>query len=184
MRIGKRIKELRRQRKMKLIDLAEQTGIQIATLSRMEHDKMTGTLASHIKLASALGVKLTDLYEDIITAASPKTDTASSKTHTETFSINKNASYEILTGDLMSKKMMPILMRIDEGGKTQAEQNRPGTERFIFVLKGKLTAHIADDIFHLKTNHSLYFDAGLKHWFENTGDSPSKFLSITTPVPL
>jgi transcriptional regulator with XRE-family HTH domain len=49
--LGKRIKELRKSKKMTLVEIAKKTGIDQATLSRMENGKMTGTLDSHMRLA-------------------------------------------------------------------------------------------------------------------------------------
>lgn len=59
--IGQTIKKLRVDRKIKLIELAEKTGIQIATLSRIEHGKMIGSVVSHAKIAKALDLELSDL---------------------------------------------------------------------------------------------------------------------------
>ena len=184
MLIGKKVKELRKQRKMKLIDLADKTGIQIATLSRIEHEKMTGTLPSHIKIAEALGVELTELYQDLVRRSKADPESVNEQTPTETFSFNEKASYEILTTNVMAKKMMPVMMRVETRGKTSAEQNNPGTERFIFVLKGKISAHVGEKTFTLKPNNTLYFDASIEHWFENASDSEAKFISVTTPVAL
>jgi len=184
MLIGKKIKELRKARKMKLIELADKTGIQIATLSRIEHEKMTGTLPSHIKIAEALGVELTELYHDLVKRARAEPESTTEKSETETFTYNQKASYEILVSDLMSRKMMPVIMHIEPGGKTTAEQNRPGTERFVLVLQGAVTAHVGEKDFALKQNNSLYFDASVKHWFENTKDKTARFVSVTSPVVL
>ena len=184
MLIGKRIKSLRVQRKMKLIDLAERTGIQIATLSRMEHEKMTGTLASHIKIAKALEVELTDLYEDIVRSGKSRPDAVYSHSKAQTFTFNKKASYEILTNNVMDKKMVPVMMLLEPNGQTNKEQGRPGSERFIFVLKGKIEAHIGEQVFTLRVNNSLYFSASFPHRFENKTAVTVKFLSVTTPVAL
>ena len=66
MYIGKRLHELRRAKGMSLSQLSQRSGVQIATLSRIEHLKMTGTLQSHMNIARALGVNLGQLYKDII----------------------------------------------------------------------------------------------------------------------
>ena len=63
--LGKRIKEIRMKKKVSLTDLSQNTGIQLATLSRIENDKMVGTLETHIRIASVLEVSLSDLYKDI-----------------------------------------------------------------------------------------------------------------------
>ncbi len=184
MRIGQRIRELRRQRKITLTKLADITGIQIATLSRIEHDKMTGTLASHIKIANALRVELTALYETLSQSNAPDPEKKNSGVNAETFAFNEKASYEILANNVMTKKMMPIVMRIEPKGTTAPERSNPGSERFIFVLKGVVTVLIGEKTFTLKPNHSLYFDASTEHRFENHGEATAKFISVITPATI
>ncbi len=186
MLIGTKVHELRKARDMSLTELAEKTGIQIATLSRIEHMKMTGTLQSHMLIAKALGVELTDLYRDLsdTSAAADEADPAEGSPETERFTYNDKASYEILANHVLSKKMMPVMLKIEPGGTTNIEQNQPGCERFIFVLNGSIELMLKDKTITLKKNHSLYFDASLPHSFKNTGAETARALSVATPVTL
>jgi len=184
MLIGKQMKALRKARGMKLIELAQATGIQIASLSRIEHDRMTGTLPSHIKIAEALGVELTELYQDLVKPSKTAPEAVDGHSSTETFTFNDKASYEILVANLMAKKMMPVMMRIEAGGASSEEQNRAGSERFLFMLEGTVIAHIDGKKFTLEKNNALYFNAADKHWFENTGTVTARFISVISPVAL
>ena len=128
MYIGNRLKELRQAREMTLVDLSDKSGVQIATLSRMENNKMTGTLESHINIAKALGVEVTQLYSDIIRVES-KVDLQKAPSSSDVFVHSNKSSYQMLTTNVLSKKMMPILLTIEPGGKTTTEENKPGTEK-------------------------------------------------------
>ncbi len=183
MYIGKRIEGLRKARGMKLIELAEKSGVQIATLSRMEHMKMIGTLESHMQIAKALGVDITQLYTDIIKEEN-KVDLTTPKSATDVFVHSDKSSYEILTPKVLSKRMMPVLLKIDPEGSTNKEQNRPGAEKFIFVLEGKIEAHVGAETYPLAKANSLYFDASLEHWFVNKGKTAAKAICVGTPVAL
>ncbi len=128
MLIGGKIKELRKNRKMSLTELAEKTGIQIATLSRIEHMKMTGTLQSHIQIAKALGIELTDLYRDLSTSSPSGSTTHETSHEAESFTYNDKASYEILTNKILARKMMPVLLKLNPAdqptpNKTPPDQN-------------------------------------------------------------
>lgn len=183
MLIGKRIKELRKAKKMTLKNLAAKSGVQIATLSRIENLKMTGTLESHIRIAQALGIDITDLYQDI-TKKEDSADCVTDDTSTESFVYNDKASYEILTNNVLSKKMIPTVLKIEKNGKTNPEQSQVGSERFIFVLEGQIKVTINDKEYPLFSNNTLYFDAALKHQIINTGDTIAKVISVITPVSL
>ncbi|MBN1869073.1 MAG: helix-turn-helix transcriptional regulator [Candidatus Omnitrophica bacterium] len=183
MYIGKRLKELRAARGMSLSSLAEKSGVQIATLSRIEHLKMTGTLESHMNIAKALDIDITQLYTGII-KEEDKVDLRTAKSATDVFVHSDKSSYEILTSKVSSKKMMPILLKIDPAGKTKGEKEQGGTEKFIFVLEGKIEARIGKEAYSLSKYNTLYFDASLEHYLVNKGKSTAKVLCVTTPVHL
>ena len=185
MYIGKKIKELRETKKMSLTELSKQSGVQLATLSRIENQKMIGTVESHINIAKALGIDITELYKDIIKEENrPTTDIKTQQTLSDTFSHSDQAYYEILTSNVLSKKMMPILLKIEPKGKTNVEQNQTGTEKFVFVLEGEVAVHLEGQTHPLKKNNTFYFDAGVEHFFVNTGSSACKVIVVCTPVAL
>ena len=183
MLIGKKMEELRKSKKMSLTQLSRDSGIQLATLSRIENLKMTGTLESHIKIAKALGVPLPQLYNDIIQEGK-KVEHKTAKSPGEVFVHSEKSSYEILTGKVLTKRMMPILLRIDPGGETQQEQNPVGSEKFIFILEGKINAKIEKENYSLSKNNTLYFDASSEHKLINAGKAVAKVICVTTPVAL
>jgi len=183
MQIGKRIKELRKVRGISLTDLSSISGVQLATLSRMENLKMVGTLESHLKIAKALGVDITEFYSGI-TLESKKIELITEKAAKEAFIHNEKASFEMLTTRALSKKMMPILIKLEPGGQSPAEQNRPETEKFTYVLEGQVELKVGNEVYPLSKGNSLYFDASLSHNFFNRGKAPARVLCIITPPAL
>jgi len=183
MLIGKKIKDLREAKKISLTELSKKTGIQLATLSRIENLKMTGTIESHMKIAEVLGMSLPDLYQNI-SKDEKKVDIQNTKTASDIFVHSEKSSYEILASKVLSKKMMPILLRIESKGQTNPEQNPTGTEKFLFVLEGTIDVHLDKETFSLSKNHSMYFEASQKHWFSNSGEITTKCICVITPVAL
>jgi transcriptional regulator with XRE-family HTH domain len=178
--LGKRIKSLRKSRKLTLVEVAQKTGIDQATLSRIENGKMTGTLDSHMKLANCLGIHLPELYEDTLNITLEAKDKAI-KQKLETFSHSSGAVAELLTSGILQKKMMPVLLKIKSHGNTVNEEYMAGSEKFIYVLKGSIDLHVGNEKKVLNTGESLYFNASLPHHFKNTSKSECHCLSIVTP---
>ena len=179
--LGSRLKELRKSKKLTLVDIAQKTGIDQATLSRIENGKMTGTLDSHMRLAEVFGVRLPDLYNQVLN----KVDQAKEKQlkqKIETFSHSSGVTSEILTTDIFHKKMMPTLIRIKPRSKTSQEEYSAESERFVYVVKGAVEILIGQDKKVLKTGDSLYFGAGRPHTFKNTSSLQAVCLSILTPA--
>ena len=93
----------------------------------------------------------------------------------------KNASIEMLTTKIAGKKMMPVIIRINKGATTHREHNRPGTEKFIYLLEGELVAEIGQEKYNLSRGDSLYFDASLAHVFSSVGQHNATALSVLSP---
>ncbi len=62
--IGRTIRRLRTERNWTLKVLSDRTGIQPATLSRMENNKMIGTLDAFNALSEAFKMKLSKLFQE------------------------------------------------------------------------------------------------------------------------
>jgi transcriptional regulator with XRE-family HTH domain len=184
MLIGERLKSLRKSKKMSLTQLSNQSGVQLATLSRIENMKMVGTLESHIQISKALGIDVTELYRNPGESKASLVEFDRDSPHNDVFTHSEHSSYEILTRNLLQKKMMPVLIRIDAGGKTSVEQNNAGAEKFIFVLEGSIEAHINKETLSLHKGNTMYFDASLPHSLHNIGKTTAKLLCVTTPVSL
>jgi len=182
MYIGTKVKQLRKSLNMTLVELSSKSGVQIATLSRIENNKMTGTLESHMNIAKALGISVTDLYSAITREGTEPE--AGSANGADVFRHSDKSSYEILSKRVLARKMMPILLKIEPGGETNIEEYRPGAERFVFVLEGKLEIRVQKETYVLERNHTLHFDASLPHRFVNVGKSRMRALSVMTPVTL
>ena len=184
--LGARLRKLRKSQKITLVELAKASGVDAATISRMETGQMTGTLESHLKLATALGVKITELYAGIEEARQQAGVTLQSPTkRTETYvQAASGASLTLLTADILKKKLMPVLITLEPGGKTQREESRVGTERFLYLLEGALEARVGETTHVLKRGSSLYLDASIPHSLHNPGSQPAKCLSVITPPVL
>lgn len=182
MYIGEKLEAIRKAKRISLTELSEKSGVQMATLSRIENKKMVGTLESHMQIAKALGVDVTELYKGL-SHQNAIIDFGHDK-DTDIFTHSDQASFEILTKNIMNKKMMPTLVRIEEGGKTNKEQGQGGAEKFIFVLDGRAEVNINNQIFNLHRFNTLYFDASLPHYFRNTGKGVVKLICVGTPVSL
>lgn len=183
MQIGKKIRELRKAEHLTLQELSKTSGVALATLSRIETGRMTGTLESHMNIAKALGISLVELYGNIV-IEDKNIDIQSQKERSDVFVHSDKSSYEILTSKVLSKKMMPIMLKIEAGGKTPQEEARLGTEKFIYVIKGKVEAVISEKSYELDEGDSLYFDASLPHFYKNKTKTLAQFICVISPPTL
>ena len=180
MKIGKKLKILRKEQKVTLKELSKKSGVQIATLSRMENNLMIGTLESHIAICQGLGISLSEFYR-AIEEDTKKVDVSKLKERPESFVHSKRSTTEILVGKPMEKKFMPLLIKIKKLGQTHKEENKPGTEKFIYVTEGSISAKVGKEEYKLSKGDSIYFDSSLAHIFCNRGSSEACVLCVVTP---
>src|SRR3989338_266556 len=104
--LGNRIRNLRRKKKITLIELSKLTGIAQATLSRIETGLMLGTVKSHQKIAETLGVSLAELYKEIDTRFE-QTQLQNTSLPRKTVTKSEQMRCELLTQEISKKKITP-----------------------------------------------------------------------------
>jgi transcriptional regulator with XRE-family HTH domain len=180
MKIGKRIKSLRKEKGVTLDELSKKSGVALATLSRMENDKMPGTLKSHTSICKALGVSIAELYRKL-EEESKTVESVPMDKRTEHFAHARKTKYELLVTQTNNKKLMPILIHIGSGGSTRSEQSKPGVEKFIYMMKGAVEALVGNNRYALKQGDSLYFDASLPHSLKNETKADAEAICVISP---
>ena len=182
MKIGPRLRVLRKEQRLTLAQLARASGVALATISRIDTGRMTGTLESHVQLARALNVTLPEMYAGLDEHAGRRrasVQTKAARTEVYAHAAGK-AALRMLTQDVLRKKMMPVLVEIAPGGRTQPEQVPRGTEKFLYVMDGAVEAVVGEERLPLKREETLYFDASVRHALRNHAPRPARLLSITT----
>ncbi len=180
MNIGKRLRELRKKQGLTLNELSKKSGVAVATISRIETDKMTGTVDSHMSIAKALDMTLPELYSELDRPITVQKE----KDHADVFVRDDKTSSVILTKDVINKKMLPILIRLKRGGKTRTEELKRGTEKFLYVIEGVVEAVIGKEKSAIEKGSTLYFDASRPHYIKNVGTSEATCLYVATPSAL
>ena len=185
MKLGEKLKLLRKEKDLTLDKLAELSGVAKATLSRIENGVTAGNLNTHLKICEALRVNLGELYKGL-ESVDEKIVSFNEKTikEAEVFNYDENVSSIILSKPTGKKKMLPQLLTIEPDKATSKEENAPGTDKFIYCLEGEIELTIADKKNSLKKNSSVYFDASFPHALKNTGTKTAKLIVVVSPIAL
>ena len=183
MHVGEIINRLRKERKMTLLELSNGSGVAVATLSRVENGKMTGTLDSHMAICKTLEISLPELYKDLSTSQKI-VEIQTRNARTEVFVRDKKTASEMLASNVLNKKMMPLMIKISKGGATHKEETKVGIEKFLYVLEGKLDAFVGEKRYEMTKGDTLYFESSLPHYFKNTGMGEVRLISVISPPAL
>lgn len=180
MHIGEIVHRIRKERKMTLVELAERSGVALATLSRIENSRMTGTLNSHMNICKAFEIDITELYRDL-SLSKKKVEMRSKNAHTDVFLHSKNVSSEMLISNALNKKMMPIIIKINKGGSTHKKVTKTGIEKFIYIATGRIEANMGEEKYNLTKGDTLYFESSTSHYFKNTGSGEASLVCVICP---
>ena len=178
--LGLQIRNLRRQKKITLIELSKITGVAQATLSRMETGLMVGTVKSHQKISEALGVSLAQLYEQL-DARQGRTVFKVASTSRKVTAKTDQMKCELLTQEISKKKITPLLITLSANGKGGTEQLERGVEKLLFVLEGTAKVSLGTETYTLNPQDTLYFDASIPHQLSNTAAKQAKIFCVVSP---
>ncbi|MBI3318430.1 MAG: helix-turn-helix transcriptional regulator [Candidatus Omnitrophica bacterium] len=182
--IGARIRALRKEHGLSLEQLAEKANLALATLSRIENGKGTGTFRTHRRIAEALNLSIVELYRGLQAAEEEAALLETAAEEAETFLYDEKASSILLARQVSSKQMLPQLVILKPGGKTTLEQYRRPTERWIFVLEGAVEAAVGSNRYEIRQGGTLYFKASFHHQFGNVSSETARLISVTSPSAL
>jgi len=173
--VGQRLSKLRSENGWTLKAVANLTGISVGTLSKLENGKTQLNFSSVNKLASGLGLRVTDLTNPAQTVSGQRTFTpAMSGVVFRTEDID----YEVLCSEISNSQQGYLR------GVVKARKFNPNLpwhkhqgQEFIHVLRGTLelhTEHYAPLI--LKTGDSTLFDSSMGHHYVSKGRTNAEIL--------
>lgn len=175
MKMGERLKQLRKESRLTLVQLSKLSGVAVATLSRMESDKMTGTLDAYSSICKALGISLSEFFQGL---ESPETDIYIKKT--AELIVNK-ANYSIYQlANKKSGKLNSSLINIKPNATVSFDKAKPASEKFIYVIQGKVILNMAGIDYRIEKDNSIYFKSSFKHTLNNSSGNQAIILSVET----
>lgn len=183
--LGTRIRSLRKDLGFTLEQLAQKSGVALATLSRLENGKGQGTFRTHQRISEAFGLPLTELYRGL--RGEPEQEAhllEPGAEEAESFTYDDKASAILLARQVSRRQMLPQMILLEPGGKTSLEQYAPGTERWLFGLEGTVEAAVGEKAYRIDQGGTLYFRASLPHRLENKEGTTARVISVTSPAAL
>ena len=181
--ITKNIKELRKQKKITLQQLADLTGLTKGYLSKIERAKKAPPYSTLNKIAMALNVDAASLLGDNFNQSHDKrisfTRKHKRKRIEQLGSIADGSlygyRYEALSHDKHGKNMEPYI--IEPAFEDEVLFQHEG-EEFMFVLEGKHEFIYGGETYIMEKGDSVYFDAAVPHTGKSLGKKKAKILAV------
>jgi transcriptional regulator with XRE-family HTH domain len=176
--VGRRLRELRATRDLSLRALAEQSGLNINTLSLIENRRTSPSVSTLQQLAQTLQVPISAFFE---------TD------HGDRLVVHQKAGscpraefnhgfIEDLGAGMSRFGAEPLIVTLApkaDSGRTPIVHT--GRE-FVYCLEGHIAYTVDTETFLLEPGDSLLFEAYLPHHWKNLDAAPSRNLLVLCPL--
>jgi transcriptional regulator with XRE-family HTH domain len=180
VKLGQRLKEIRKSFGLTLEEASKKTGLARSTLSKIENEQISPTFQAMQKLTSGLQIDLPQLF------APPKKISATGRrdiTRKEEGKAHPTSTYEheLLATQLTNKKMMPFKSRVrarDFGD--YSDWIRHAGDEFLLVLSGEITffSEFYEPV-PLDEGDSVYYDANMGHMLISSSEEDALILWVT-----
>jgi len=178
--LGAQVRELRTALGMTIKDLANQAGLSLGMLSKIETGAISASLSTLQALATALNVPITTLFTKFEQRRDVSYVPAGQGLTIDRRGTKAGHNYELLGHSLGGDVVVePYLIRLESDARPYAAFRHEGVE-LIYMLEGEVAYRHGDQIFDLKPGDALLFDSAAPHGPEELTKCPMRYLSIIT----
>jgi len=175
--VGQRLRALRRHRRCTLKTVAERSGLSESFLSQVERGRSNASIASLRRIAEALGVSVSDLFEP---SRPPQPR------------VLRRDDRPALTFGVLGRKLLltpsPLLNlevfvgELETGGSTGPEPYAHGdSEELFVVLAGTVELELGGELYELERGDSIDYRSSISHRVSNIGDDIAEVMWIISP---
>ncbi|HEY7866276.1 MAG TPA: XRE family transcriptional regulator [Psychromonas sp.] len=180
VKLGLRLKEIRKSLGLTLEEASKKTGLARSTLSKIENEQISPTFQAMQKLTGGLQIDLPQLF------APPKQLSATGRrdiTRNEEGKAHPTSTYEheLLATQLTNKKMMPFKSRVRARDFADySDWIRHDGDEFLLVLSGEITffSEFYEPVI-LNEGDSVYYDANMGHMLISSSEEDALILWVT-----
>ena len=180
MNVGRRVKEIRRERGWTLDQLSQKSGLSISALSKIENDQVSPSFDTIVNIAHAFGHTFGEFFRPAQSLQSVPGRLTSTRSGQCVRFTTASYDYEIHSAELTCKGMIPLIMRIRARSLLPIESwSSHDGEEFIYVTSGLVELHTEFYApIRLGVGDSAYIDSTMRHAFVSVGKGDAKLLSI------
>lgn len=179
--LGRRLRQLRRERGMTLEDAGRLTSLAASTLSKIENDQMSPTFDVVQKLAAGFDIDITELF-----ASNAGHDAAGRRSVTlhGTGRLMETEVYchRLIAAELKNKKILPFVTTIKARSLEDFKSwSQHSGEEFLYVLQGEIcfqTEHYEPAI--LGVGDSIYINSSMEHACYSTSEEDAVVLWVNS----
>jgi len=180
--LGDTLRRRRQDRNLTLDQLASQSGVSRAAISKIERGDSGATTPVLGKLAEALDLSISQLI-----GGRQKDQVVHIPSAAQPVFLEKDSGFErqSLSPMYRGQGIDFVLNRLPPHAKTGPfPSHRHGVEEHLYVTKGRLKVTLDDETYSLKTGDFLLYQGDRSHTFENLGNSTCEYFIVVDSTRL
>lgn len=180
--IGPKIRALRQEKKLGLVQLGAHTGLSPAMLSKIERGQVIPTLPTLLRIALVFGVGLEHFFVEGTDRPVAAVVRAKDRLRLPDRPGEKDPAYyfESLDFPVNDRKLEGYRAEFPAGASASEPHAHDGAE-LVYVLKGRLVVCIDGEDYALEASDSLYFDSAAPHTYRCGGRGTAEAVVVVTP---
>ncbi len=172
--LGEKLRQLRSERNISQRDLARQAGLSPNSISLIERDETSPSVATLQSLATALNIRMSYFFEEEI-----PTSVLHLKSGVRPKISSEGVIIEGMGKNLPFQELEPFSITLEsQAGSGGERQVVHSGHEFVYCLHGKIEYVIDGKVYLLEEGDILIFEATLPHLWRNPFESEAKFILV------
>ena len=177
MELGQLLRDLREERGLSIVHLANELGVSSSHISQIERNVSSPSITMLKRIAHVLNVPITYFFEE-----ETKTSSIIKKSERKKlFLPDSNLTYELLSPSMV-KDFQLLLTRIEVGGSMGDSAIGHAGDECCLITKGEVEFIVDDVTHHLEEGDSIYYPGGTPHNAVNIGNVEAIIISVISPA--
>lgn len=178
--IGEAIRSARKERRMTLEALADDVGLSVTFLSRLERGQVACSIGNLLEIAAVLDLAPAQLFADLGDGARAKAFRVVRRDDAKPSATDREGPYawSQLASGVGEQRMEAFLLDLPAGAKNAPLVTHPG-EEFCLVLDGVVEFRVGDMVMTLDTGDSIHLRSDVPHMAWAKGRARAQLLMVT-----
>ncbi len=181
-RIGEKVRDLRKRKRLGLVQLGEHSGLSPGLLSKIERGQIVPTLPTLMRIALVFGVGLEHFFVETEERPAVAVVRKADRLRLPDRAGAETPAYlfESLDFPALGRKMEAFLAEFPSGAAASEPHRHRGAE-FIYVMAGTLVLTVRETAVVLEAGDASYFDADVPHSYRQDGEASCTAIVVVSP---
>lgn len=178
--VGRRLREIRAQRRLSLKSLAEMSGLNVNTLSLIENARTSPSVSTLQQLSQSLQVSITEFFQTEVGTR----ELVYQKQGNRPRAAFNQSTIEDLAAGMPRFGAEPMIVSLDPGADSGKNPIVHTGREFVYCIEGQVVYTVNNQEYSLDPGDSLVFEAYLPHRWKNADATQSRLLLVLCPMDL